>query len=163
MNKMHAEKAVTLEEIAPFLLTFTCKEINLKHTARLKFWHDNQVIVFFFLLLMLFKKVLSLIPWCFQNMQKDALHRSDKTLITSKKKEKRNKTHENQQTFNTLWFWQTSNGWQDIYWTKAIIYNCTALLTTKSISSLFLPSQQGCKTWLNTTDPPKCWYNFCVA
>lgn len=33
MNKMHAGNAVTLEEVAAFLFTFTSEEINLKHTG----------------------------------------------------------------------------------------------------------------------------------
>lgn len=37
MNKMHAGNVGTLKEITPFLLTFTYKEINLKHMAYLKF------------------------------------------------------------------------------------------------------------------------------
>lgn len=37
MNKMHAGNAVTLKEIAPFLLIFKYKEMNLKHTGYLKF------------------------------------------------------------------------------------------------------------------------------
>ena len=37
MNKMHAGNAVSLKEIAPFLLTSTHKEMNFKHTGYLKF------------------------------------------------------------------------------------------------------------------------------
>lgn len=37
MNNIHAGNAVTSKELAPFLLTFTYKDINLKHTGYLKF------------------------------------------------------------------------------------------------------------------------------
>lgn len=37
MNNIHAGNAVTSKELAPFLLTFTYKDINLNHTGYLKF------------------------------------------------------------------------------------------------------------------------------
>lgn len=43
MNKMHAGNAVTLKEIASFLLTFTYVEIHLKHTGYLKFYMTTSL------------------------------------------------------------------------------------------------------------------------